>query len=102
MLYPKLFNIKKNHFVIKLLMGISILIAIICFLINLLVDNRFYWSIISIFGIVYIWVTTMYSIKKNVNIASHVAVQMICTSILVVIIDLVIGFSGWSINFAIP
>ena len=60
MLYPKLFNIKKNHFVIKLLMGISILIAIICFLINLLVDNRFYWSIISIFGIVYIWVTTMY------------------------------------------
>lgn len=102
MLYPKLFNIKKNHFVIKLLMGISILIAIICFLINLLVENRFYWSIISIFGIVYIWVTTMYSIKKNVNIASHVAVQMICTSILVVIIDLVIGFSGWSINFAIP
>jgi hypothetical protein len=43
-----------------------------------------------------------YSIKRNRNIASQILVQVICTSILTVIMDNAIGYSGWSVNHVIP
>ena len=63
---------------------------------------EFKWSFIVILGIVYCWITVMYSIKKTVNIASHVLLQTAIDSIVVLLIDLIIGYKGWSIAIAWP
>lgn len=102
MIYPKLINIKRTHKVIKILLLISVIISGIVFLINELTNKEFKWSFIVIVGIIYVWVTTLYSIRKNVNIAAHVLIQTIAISVLVVLLDEIIGFRKWSLELAFP
>lgn len=60
------------------------------------------WSAFACCGIVYIWITVIYCIKRNTNIAGHVLLQMIITSVAAVFIDNTIGFNGWSVSIAVP
>lgn len=102
MIYPKLINVKRTNIIMKLLMLISLIICIIAVIVNELVNNQFKWSFIVVVGVFYTWVTTLYSIRKNVNIASHVLIQTICVSILAVLLDEIIGYKKWSLELAIP
>lgn len=102
MIYPKLINVKRTNLAIKILLIISLLAGATTVLINELVNREFKWSFIVVIGIIYVWVTTLYSIRKNVNIASHVLLQTISISILVILIDIIIGFKKWSLELALP
>ena len=102
MLYPKINNVEKNHFTIRLLLGISIAISFILITINLLTTHNVRWAMLSICGIVYVWIITLYSIYHNINIASHVILQTIAIAILIILIDTIIGFRGWSFTVAMP
>lgn len=102
MLYPKILNIEKGKKIKGLLLIISVLVSIILVVINVYVDINNKWSLLCIVGIAYAWFTTLYSLKRNVNIASHVMIQMICISALTLAIDYIIGYEGWSITLAIP
>lgn len=102
MLYPEILNIRKSNFLIRVMLIISILVSGLLVLSNLIFASKFPWSILCIIGIVYLWVTTIYSIQRNVNIAGHVMIQMIIISLLTLAIDIVIGYSGWSVKIAIP
>lgn len=101
-LYSKIVDVKKSKMSITILSIISIMVAITTVILNICIKSPFNWSIIAVGGIVYVWVTTLYSISKNVNIASHVMFQTIVTTILCLIIDYAIGYSGWSLEFAFP
>lgn len=101
-LYPKIINVKSSHLAIKMMAIISLIIAGICMIINACTSTRFLWSLIVIAGIVYTWVTVTYSIRRNINIASSVMIQLIAISILTLCIDYILGYSGWAINLAIP
>ena len=102
MIYPKLINVKRTNIAIKILLVISFFVAIISFIINELFTKEFKWSFIVIIGVIYIWVTTLYAIRKNINIASYVLLQTICISIFVVLLDFIIGFKKWSLDLALP
>lgn len=80
----------------------SFLMAIILILINKLTTPNIPWAMLANAGIVYTWITVLYSINKNINIAGHVLLQTIAISLLVVFIDYELGFKAWSINIAIP
>ena len=71
-------------------------------LINKLTTPNIPWAALANGGIVYIWITVIYSIKKNTNIAGHVLIQTLAISLLTVFIDYKLGFKGWSIEIAIP
>lgn len=101
-LYPNISNIQKSKTITQLLMATSILIGAVCLLINTLVPTRFPWAILVILGLIYIWITVLYAINKNVNIARHVMIQMVCISLLLLAIDNLIGYRGWSLRLAIP
>lgn len=102
MLYPEISNIKKSNRILKILMLVSVAISVILLIINAFIKPDLHWSLLFIVGIIYIWITTIYSIKKNVNIASHVMLQMLCVSILIILIDMIIGYKGWSLIIGIP
>ncbi len=101
-LYPKVRNVKKANLAVKIMAIISIIVAIICVIVNLCTSRKYLWCLIAIAGIIYSWITVMYSIHRNVNIGSSVTLQFIIISILTLIIDYVIGYSGWAINISIP
>lgn len=102
MIYPQKLSSRKSEKILKLLLIISIIIAITLITINKLTSPRIPWSALANCGIIYIWITVMYSIKKGTNIAGHVLIQIILISSVILYIDEKIGFKGWSINIAIP
>ena len=102
MIYPKKLSSKKGELILKICIISSILMAIVLFIINKALTPQSPWAALTNAGIVYIWVTVLYAINKNINIAGHVLVQTIAISILSIYIDYMLGFRGWSINIAIP
>lgn len=101
-LYPTLHHVNKSHLAIRICFLISIFLSITCFIVNIATGNHLYWSIIATLGIMYVWITSLYAIKKNVTIASHVMLQTIVVSILAFLLDIVIGYRGWSLAMALP
>lgn len=102
MLYPQKLSSKKGDLIVKILILVSIVIAIILTVINKLTVPQVHWAALANAGIIYAWVTVIYSINKNRNIAAHVMIQSIAISLLTVYIDYRIGFNGWSLELAIP
>lgn len=102
MIYPEKVKAKKSDKIIKIVMSLSIVIAFLLLLINKLTTPHIPWAALTNAGILYSWVIVIYSIKKNVNIAGHVLLQLIALSALTVYIDFLFGKKGWSVNIAIP
>lgn len=102
MIYPKKINANNSEFIIKMSMLISVLVAILLVLINKMTTPFTPWAAIANSGIVYLWVASWYSVKKNINIAGHVLIQSIAISILTLFIDYKLGFKGWSLSISIP
>lgn len=102
MLYPQKSNAKKTDSMIKIAIVISIIVGIALLLINHFVTPGIRWARYCNAGIIYVWVTVLYALNKNINIASHLFIQMVALSALSVYIDVSTGFDAWSINSAIP
>ena len=92
----------KYNIIKRIFMFVSILSAVASVVTNYLTYNGVIWSAITIAAIIYFWVIMTYSIKRNRNIASQILVQVLCASILTVIMDNAIGYVGWSVNYVIP
>ncbi len=101
-LYPNIINVKTSDVVINILSMISEVVCVLSVILNAVFTPNFKWSFIVILGIVYSWITVMYSIKKTVNIASHVLLQTFVDSIVVILLDIIIGYKGWAIAIAWP
>ena len=101
-LYPKVRNVKKENLAIKIMLIISIIVVAICVIVNLCTSVKYLWCLIVLISVIYSWITVMYSINRNVNIASNVMIQTLAISILTICIDYILGYSGWAINLAIP
>lgn len=92
----------KYNIIKRIFMFVSILSAVGSVVTNYLTYNGVIWSAITIAAIIYFWIIMTYSIKHNRNIASQILVQLLCVSILTVIMDNAIGYIGWSVNHVIP
>ena len=102
MLYPQKLSSKKSELIIRVSIIVSVIIALILVIINKLVNPEIHWSALANAGIIYAWITIIYSINKRTNIAGHVLIQLIAIAILTTYIDYRIGFKGWSLEIAIP
>lgn len=101
-LYPKIRNVKRGNIAIKIMAIVSIVIALTCTIVNLCTSTRYLWCLIVMVGIIYSWITVIYSVHRNINIASNVVLQTIAISALTLCIDYILGYQGWAINLAIP
>jgi len=102
MIYPQKLSSKKGDEVLRILLLTSVVLGIILVIINKLTTPEIHWAALANCGIIYTWITVIYSIKKSTNVAGYVLIQTIITSIAVLYIDYSLGFIGWSINIAIP
>ncbi len=102
-LYPDVdFDTGKYRKLKKIFIFILAVICIALGFINYITYSGFIWSIIAVSGVIYFGVTVTYSIMNNANIASKILVQTIGAGILVIVIDNVLGYTGWSVNYVIP
>lgn len=102
MLYPQKINAKKTDFIIKIAILISFFVGVGLVIINRFTTPDIKWAGYCNAGIIYVWVTVLYALNRNVNMASHLFIQMLALSALCVYFDIRLGFQAWSINLAIP
>lgn len=102
MLYPNKINAKKSKKVVEILLVVSFIILVTLVILNKTINPKVPWSQICIIGMIYVWIITIYSVNKNTNIAAHVLLQTIAVSITMLLIDMCLGFSKWSVSIVIP
>lgn len=102
MIYPQKLNSKKSAKLLYSFIITSIVLMISIIVINRIMTPSVHWAAFVNLGIIYAWVTVMYSIKRGTNIAGHVLVQTIAISLILLYIDNKLGNMGWSISIGIP
>lgn len=60
------------------------------------------WSVIAIASIFYVALTVRYSIMRHANLGYKILIQTLGAQMLLIIIDVMTGYKGWSVNYAVP
>ena len=102
MIYPQKITSRKSDLIINILLVISIIVALVLILINKLTTPDIHWAAVANCGIIYIWLTVIYSIKRSDNVAGHVLIQTILISIVTIYLDKTLGWKAWSVYIANP
>lgn len=101
--YPKTITFfRKYNLVLRILIFLSIVASVICLVVNWQFPTSPYWSLLVVGGIIYCWAATMISIKKGYNSGMNIWIQMLVSSVFVLLVDLLLGFHRWSLSIAIP
>lgn len=101
--YPVIeFDLHKFHIITRLFLFLSIIFGAAIVLFNYLTFHGSWWSVICIGVMIYAWITILFSIQHNTNPAAKILVQTLAAQFFCVIIDFVLGYQGWSVNYAIP
>lgn len=91
------YNIIRKIFIYLFVIGSTISIAI-----NFIIDSDILWSAIYIVSVFYLWMVITNAFKNNSNIANKLFIQLILILLFIIIIDLVMGYKGWSLNYVVP
>jgi|GEM_PF-174206 len=101
--YPDIYQ--KTH---KLLLAIRIAVfaAIVAegivMVINYVTFNGVYWSLIVGAGLLYGIISLLYSVRTRRSLQSIVQTEMFLTIPLLLALDIILGYTGWSDGYAIP
>lgn len=102
--YP--FHPDKEIKKIQLSLNIYTLLAIIAEVILIIVDfhvgDRIGWSILTGACMVYAYITLKFSIQKHIGYQLKILLQTLLGVAVITLIDLLTGFSGWSVNYVLP
>jgi VIT1/CCC1 family predicted Fe2+/Mn2+ transporter len=95
-------NLHKYNIITRLFIFLSVIFTVGTIIVNFVTYNGFLWSIIAIASILYFWSIIAHAIKHNINIVRKIFVQTIAISLLTIVIDITIGYIGWSVNYVVP
>lgn len=101
--YPDLaFTSDGFHLLNRIMVFLSIMITLTSIVVNYAFYSGVLWSVISIAIVLYSWTIVRHAIINSFQLASKIMVQCISAAVIVVCIDYVIGYRGWSINYVVP
>ncbi len=90
------------NLVMRIFVFCSILIGAVLVTINYLTFSKIWWSAICIGAMVYLCITLKYSVQRNSNYIMKLIIQTIGAILLTILIDNIIGYRGWSVNYVLP
>lgn len=102
-MYPVIeFNAHKYSLLTRLILFMSVVLGMILIGINVLTYDGIWWSFISTGVMAYLWITILFSVARQNNPASKILVQTLAAMVLCLLADFVLGYRGWSVNYALP
>jgi hypothetical protein len=87
---------------IRVLLFISIAVTVISFAVNMIFTRESRWSILVAAGILCMWISLFFIIRKRNNIPKTIVWQVGLLGVLSVLWDASMGWIGWSIDYVIP
>lgn len=102
-MYPNVKSaVRKLNFLVKLYTFLAIVVEAGLIIINYMTFSGLWWSAIAGIGILYFYITLRYSIQKNNGYMSVILTQIIAAVLLTIVLDFIVGYRGWSVNFVVP
>ena len=95
-------SIRVMTLIIRLVIFLAIISQAVVMVINYFTFNGIYWSLIVGLGLLYGCFTLIYSVRTRRSIQRIIMVQMIVGIAAVIALDIVLGYRGWSVEYAIP
>ena len=101
--YPDVtYELRTMQFITRLAIFASIVAEVTVLIVNYMTFNGIYWSLIVGLGLIYGCITLVYSFKERRSLQRIIQVQMFLGLLVVVLLDYILGFKGWSFQYAIP
>lgn len=102
--YPDIrFRARKLNLAVRIFLFISILIEALLVYLNYKFFDGIWWSVISGAGLSYIYFVARFAVlNDNAGYRSKFLLLTFFGILYVILIDCVIGYHGWSVNFVLP
>lgn len=102
-MYPDVKDVARRlNFVVKLYTFLAIVVEGGLIAINYAFFSGLWWSAISGVAILYFYMTLRYSIQKNSGYLRIILTQIFAAVILAIVVDIIVGYRGWSVNYVAP
>lgn len=95
-------TVRKLNFIVRLYSFLAIIAEVTLIIVNYLNFHGVWWSAVSGICILYFYITLKYSLQKNKGYQTVIVVQVIGAVLLVIAADYIVGYRGWSVNYALP
>ena len=94
---------KKYRFLMRISLFVSVITMLLLGVINYLTYAGLMWSVICDAGILYFLLTLRYTLfNQDEGHTMKIMVQSLAAILLCILIDHILGYRGWSVNYAIP
>ena len=88
--------------IVRIVIFTAIVAEVIVLIVNYMTFNGVYWSFIVGLGLLYGCATLLYSVLERKSMQRIIQVQMLLALLLVILLDVVLGYKGWSFKYVIP
>ena len=101
--YPDIsYSIRALRLIIRIILFAALTTEIIVLIVNYFTFTGIYWSLLVGAGLLYGCATLLHSVKERKSMQRIIQAQLYFSLILVVVIDYLLGFKGWSLSYAFP
>lgn len=101
--YPDLSRLSGQYsFIHRLLLFLSLLGMGTSVLVNVLVPTGVWWCLVVVAAVLYLWLSLPPLLRGGQNYAKRILFQTFFTCLLLVALDFIIGYQGWSVSYVVP
>ena len=86
----------------RIYLFVAILVEALLIYLNVLSDSEMFWSAIPGLAMLYGYLVMRYAILGKSGYKGKIIVLTLIAILMVVAIDFVVGYRGWSVNYALP
>ena len=86
----------------RIYLFVAILVEALLIYLNVLSDSEMFWSAIPGLAVLYGYLVLRYAILGKSGYKGKIIVLTLIAILMVVAIDFVVGYRGWSVNYALP
>ena len=86
----------------RIYLFVAILVEALLIYLNVLSDSEMFWSAIPGLAMLYGYLVLRYAILGKSGYKGKIIVLTLIATLMVVAIDFVVGYRGWSVNYALP
>lgn len=86
----------------RIYLFVAILVEALLIYLNVLSDSEMFWSAIPGLAMLYGYLVLRYAILGESGYKGKIIVLTLIAILMVVAIDFVVGYRGWSVNYALP
>ena len=102
-MYPNLRTMTRRLALLsRIYLFVAILVEALLIYLNVLSDSEMFWSAIPGLAMLYGYLVLRYAILGKSGYKGKIIVLTLIAILMVVAIDFVVGYRGWSVNYALP